>query len=399
MKNSPVGLVYTDNFAQYDFGEGHPLTPIRIELTYSLMKAYGLLDSPKILKLNPRSATEEELLRVHTPRFISKLKELNSITTPDYHAYPEFGLGPGDNPVFPGMYDAAKAVVGASLTAMEYLFNHEDNERVFNITGGLHHALPDTASGFCIFNDAAVSIQRILDIHPDFRVMYLDIDCHHGDGVQWIFYKNPRVLKFSLHQNGNTLFPGTGFPEENGEGPGLGYSLNFPFPPHTFDMIYLRAFNRILPQVMDAYRPDILVTQLGVDTHFTDPLTQMGLTTGGQEKVFKKIHELVPKYTRLNKLLALGGGGYDVSVVARTWTMILAEMMGVEIADPLPESWLNHLRKVAPNMSRIQYLRDNNWKAEEMQLKNPYLVDEIEGNVDLTIDKFEKELIPRIKQV
>jgi acetoin utilization protein AcuC len=397
MVSAPVGLIHVENFREYDFGEGHPLTPLRIELTYALMRDLGILEHSNVKKLIPRKATDAEVLRIHSQKYIDKLKELNSLTRPSYKSFPEFGLGPGDNPVFPGMYDASLSVVGASLSAAEYLFIDEDHTRAFNIAGGLHHAMPDAASGFCILNDPAIAIQKVLDEHPDFSVMYLDIDCHHGDGVQWIFYKTPKVLTLSFHQSGETLFPGTGFTKETGEGDGKGYSLNFPFPARTFDDIYLRAFNRILPQVMDAYRPDLLVCQLGVDTHFLDPLTSMGLSTTGQEKVFQKIHECVPKYVSTNKLLALGGGGYDVSVVGRTWSMILAEMAGINLENYLPDSWLALLKEKASEFADIAYLRDKNWRIEEIQLKNSYFVDELEQKVDVVVEQFEHELIPQIK--
>ncbi|MHA1675480.1 MAG: acetoin utilization protein AcuC, partial [Promethearchaeota archaeon] len=214
----PVGFVYTEDFDSYNFGEAHPLTPLRIEVTYALMKAYNLLEHPNIRILNPEPATEEQVLRIHTQSYLEKLKELNQITQPSYKSYPEFGLGPGDNPIFPGMYDAALAVCGASITGAKYILE-ENHTRAFNITGGLHHAMPGMASGFCVLNDVAVAIQYILDNSPKgTKVMYLDIDAHHGDGVQWIFYENPDVLTLSLHQDGHTLFPGTGHVAENGKG-------------------------------------------------------------------------------------------------------------------------------------------------------------------------------------
>ena len=229
-----VGFIYTENFSQYNFGSGHPLTPKRVELTYDLMKLYNLFENPNLKLITPRNATEEDVLRIHKASYLNKLKELNNVGgNSTYQAFPKFGLGPGDNPIFAGMYDAAMAVCGASLTAADYILK-ENNTRSFNITGGLHHAMPEMASGFCLLNDVAVAIQHILDNSPKgTKIMYLDIDCHHGDGVQWIFYDRSDVLTLSFHQDGRTLFPGSGALEENRKEHGYGYSLNVPLLPGT----------------------------------------------------------------------------------------------------------------------------------------------------------------------
>ncbi len=392
----PVGFVYTDTFNQYDFGEGHPLTPKRIELTYSLMKAYHLLEHPLVKLLQPRIATEEEVLRIHEKPYILKLQELNGIDRPSYKAYPEFGLGPGDNPIFPHMYDAALAVCGASLTAAEYIMQ-EDCSRVFNITGGLHHAMPGMASGFCLLNDIAVAIQYILDHSPpNTRIMYLDLDCHHGDGVQWIFYDRPNVLTLSFHQDGRTIFPGTGFIEENGKGLGKGFHLNVPFLPGTIDNIYLDTYERIVPKVMKIYRPDYLVMQLGVDTHFTDPITVGGLSTEGQEKIFKTTLEYIPKYCK-NKLMALGGGGYNIGVVARSWSMYLAAMIDASIRDPLPAEWLTELHQKWTDSPPPTQLRDRNYFIEERQIKDPMWIDELQAHMDSIVKIYDRELLPGLQ--
>ncbi|MHA1474797.1 MAG: acetoin utilization protein AcuC [Promethearchaeota archaeon] len=395
-----VGFIYTENFSQYNFGSGHPLTPKRIELTYDLMKAYNLFDNPNLnLKLiTPRSATEEEVLRIHKANYLNKLKELNNVGGNSYQGFPKFGLGPGDNPIFPGMYDAAMAVCGASLTAADYILE-ENNSRSFNITGGLHHAMPEMASGFCLLNDVAVAIQHILDNSPKgTKIMYLDIDCHAGDGVQWIFFDRSDVLTLSFHQDGRTLFPGSGFMEENGKGEGKGYSLNVPLLPGTIDSFYLNIFEKLLPEVMDAYKPDYLVCQLGVDTHFTDPITNMGLSTTGHEQIFKIIQQNVPKYCN-NKFLGFGGGGYNIGVVARSWTMFLAELLGAKIGDPLPEKWVELFNEKwgYSQEDPPEVLRDQNWRIEEKQLKNPFFFAELENRTDEIVKKYEEEFIPLIK--
>jgi acetoin utilization protein AcuC len=392
----PVGFVYTDDFRSYNFGEGHPLTPLRIDLSFSLMKAYHLLENPNIHLITPRVATEKEVLRIHSEQYLNKLKDLNDIAEPSYQVFSEFGLGPGDNPIFPKMYDAAMAVCGASLSAADYLLNDEIN-RSFNILGGLHHAMPDMASGFCLLNDAAVAIQYLLDNNPGSKVMYLDIDCHHGDGVQWIFYDRKDVLTLSFHQTGKTLFPGTGFMKENGKNEGKGYSLNVPLLPRTNDEIYYETFTKILPMVMEAYQPDFLVCQLGVDTHFTDPLTEMGLSTTMHEKVFKIINANAKKYAN-DKFLALGGGGYNINVVARSWSLMLAELLETKIEDTLPQVWLDDLNAKWTDQPAPDTLRDKNYYMETLMMKDPYYFDDLEMHSNKIIEKFEKEFVPAIKK-
>ncbi|MHA1612877.1 MAG: hypothetical protein ACTSYU_12545, partial [Promethearchaeota archaeon] len=231
------------------------------------------------------------------------------------------------------------------------------------------------------------------------KVMYLDIDAHHGDGVQWIFYENPDVLTLSLHQDGHTLFPGTGHVAENGKGKGKGFSLNVPLLPGTIDRVYLETFDRIIPKVMEAYKPVFVVMQCGVDTHFTDPLTNLGLSTEGQEKIMKKVNRYVTKYTN-NKLLALGGGGYNMGVVARSWTMFLAQFLDIQISDPLPQQWLDFLQTKWDDSTEPlpTQLRDRNYFIEERQLKDPYWIDSMEAHLDNIVQKFEDDFIPAIKK-
>lgn len=397
MGNNPIGFIYSEEYMHYNLGEGHPLNPIRIELTYSLMRQMGLFDSPNLKQLHPRMATDDEVLRIHDKRYLGKLKELNSVEKPGFMAVPEFGLGPGDNPIFPKIYDASMMVVGASISAAEYLLAEENNKRSVNLLGGLHHAMPEMASGFCILNDPACAIQFIIDKRPKTRIMYLDIDCHAGDGVQWIFYDRSDVLTMSFHQDPATIFPGTGQIKENGKGEGKGYALNVPLKCGTFDKLYMDIFRKLVPQVMDAYQPDIIVTQLGVDTHFSDPITNLSLSTGGHERLYKELMEYIPKYVSTNKWLALGGGGYTMSVVARSWTLLLANLLDIELKNEIPKTWLEEHKQKCPDEFSFTELRDRNTKAEEMQLKNPYFIDQIEAYHDQVIETYEKELIPQIK--
>lgn len=393
------GFVYSTEYSNYNFGEGHPLTPRRIEVTYSLMEEYNLLSEEKIQLLKPRKATEEEALWIHDGKYVKKLQELNSITQPTYKSYREFGLGPGDNPIFPGMYDAAMSVCGASLTAAEFICKHESGTRAFNILGGLHHAMPSTASGFCILNDVAIAIEFLTRKIPKSKILYIDYDAHHGDGVQNIFYERNDVLTLSFHQDGHTIFPGTGFLDENGKNAGKGYSLNVPLLPGTIDTVFLEIFEKIVPQVMNAFNPDILVIQNGVDMHYLDPITNMGLSTEGLEKIYKSLESWTKKYVSQNKILALGGGGYDIGVVARAWTMILANMQGTYIEEPLPPKWLEFLKTRWEDSFHPlpSLLRDRNYLVEERQLKDPFWEDSLYAHCDNIVTHFEQTLIPQIK--
>jgi acetoin utilization protein AcuC len=240
-----------------------------------------------------------------------------------------YNFGPGDNPVFEGMFESEGLKVGAALVGIELLLADEVDV-AFSFAGGLHHAGPDHASGFCVFGDGAVAIHHLLAAGR--RVAYIDIDAHHGDGVQTAFYNEDRVLTISLHESGRYLFPGTGFVHELGEGVGRGFSVNIPLAPYTDDDIYLWAFDQVVPPLIDRFAPDVVVAQLGVDAHWRDPLTHLALTTSGFEALFRRIHTLAPRW------LAVGGGGYDLSVVPRAWTLAWAVMTGQSFPNQLPDA-------------------------------------------------------------
>ncbi|MFW9880684.1 MAG: acetoin utilization protein AcuC, partial [Candidatus Thorarchaeota archaeon] len=266
-----VGLIYTDDYQKYDFGPDHPLRPLRLKLTYSLMEKLKLFESERLTVLKPRLATQQEIESVHSPNYVEIVKKL-SINPNDKNIIPyRYGLGPGDNPIFKGMYEASALICGASIIAAETVWNNEDFKITFNPAGGLHHAMKDRASGFCIFNDIGVAIRYLKKLKNDIKIAYLDIDCHHGDGVQWLFYDDPKVLKISYHEDGRFLFPGTGNVNESGEGEGEGFSINFPLLPGTNNKSFINLFRKTAPQILETYNPDILITQLGVDTYFDDP--------------------------------------------------------------------------------------------------------------------------------
>lgn len=309
-------------------GKGHPLKPERLRRTYELLAAYRAFDDPRSLLVEPRPARRDELTVFHTEEYVDAVARLSR---GDPGVDPSrYDFGPGDNPVFENMYDTERRKVGSALVGTELLLGGEVHV-AFSFSGGFHHARRDRASGFCVFNDAAVAICRFLE--RGFRVAYVDVDVHHGDGVQEAFYDTDRVLTISLHQGFGSLFPGTGAPGEIGTGKGRGYSLNVPLWPSTGDEVYSWAFRKVVPRVLGRFRPEILVTQLGVDTHYSDPLASLTLTTRGYVAVVEELRDLARK---TGGWLALGGGGYSVAVVPRAWTLAYGVMSGQEFPDEFP---------------------------------------------------------------
>jgi acetoin utilization protein AcuC len=324
-----TAFVYSEKFGSFYYGKDHPMRPLRLNLTYELMEALGLMDLPAAKLVEARTATEDELLCFHTPEYIRVLKEANTGIIPVEAA--EHGLGFGDNPVFKGVFEWSCYSTGASIQAAELVAGGEA-EIAFNICGGLHHAMPGRASGFCYLNDAVVAIKYLTRLGK--RVAYVDVDAHHGDGVEYAFYDSNRVLTVSIHESGQFLFPGTGNLKDTGLTEGEGFSVNLALPPGTGDNEYLDAFEELVPPFIEAFGPDVLVTQLGVDTFSTDPVTHLNLTTYGFERIIKR-------FRRMNlPWVALGGGGYNLSNVARAWTLAWAIMNEAPVPETIPEDFL-----------------------------------------------------------
>jgi acetoin utilization protein AcuC len=330
-------LVWGSDYLHYDFGE-HPMTPIRLDLTVSLARSLGVLDRLEVIE--PVTATDEQLLGVHSAQYLDAVRAASS--DPSYLG---FGLGSDDNPVFTGMFAAAALIAGGSRLAALQVWNGHSQHAV-NIAGGLHHAMRDSAAGFCVINDVVLAIRTLLDAGAQ-RVAYVDIDVHHGDGVQTAFYDDPRVLTVSMHQDPRTLYPGTGMASETGHGPGHGSSINLALPPATSDDGWLKAFGAVVPGAVTAFKPDVLVTQCGCDTHHEDPLADLALTVDGQRAAYAALHDLAHSAAG-GKWLALGGGGYGVlRCVPRAWTHLIAEASGRRV-DPeteIPQTWTDDLRK------------------------------------------------------
>jgi acetoin utilization protein AcuC len=330
-------LVWGSGYLGYDFGE-HPMTPIRLDLTVSLARSLGVLDQLTVIE--PQAADEQQLLTVHSSDYLQAVREASS--EPGFFGY---GLGSDDNPVFAGMYDASALIAGGSRMAALEVWQGRAQHAV-NIAGGLHHAMRDSAAGFCVLNDVVLAIRTLLDAGAQ-RIAYIDIDVHHGDGVQAAFYDDPRVLTISMHQDPRTLYPGTGMATEIGDGLGEGSSMNLALPPATSDDGWLRAFHAVVPGAVAAFKPDVLVTQCGCDTHHEDPLADLALTVDGQREAYRQLHELAHRVAD-GKWLALGGGGYGVlRCVPRTWTHLIAEAAGRPISPEteIPHIWSDDLRR------------------------------------------------------
>jgi acetoin utilization protein AcuC len=300
----------------------------RLGLTWRLMEAYGLTSLAQMTLRAPAPAAETEIERFHTRDYIDILKSADGGAAPASAA--AYGLGPGDNPVFPRLWEAARLVAAGSILAADLVASGEV-ERAFHFAGGFHPALPSPASGFCYVNDAVLAILRLRA--RGWRVAYVDIDAHHGDGVQWAFYGEPHVLTISTHERGDRLFPGTGFVREIGTRDGRGFSVNLPLDADTDTSVYLPAFDAVVPPLLGAFRPDVVVAQLGIDSHRTDPLTHLALDVQGFAQALGRLVALAPR------LVALGGGGYDLRNVARAWTVAWAVMNGVELPAELPAAF------------------------------------------------------------
>ncbi|MCX6380737.1 MAG: acetoin utilization protein AcuC [Armatimonadetes bacterium] len=317
---------YSDTFVNYDMGEQHPMKPERLYKTCELLQSYGVFNEAIELQ-SPSPATTAEVIKTHHRNFVTAVESVSAgIHMPGIHRY---GLGGGDNPIFAGMYEASLLYTGGSIDAAQAVMDGVNI--AFNIAGGLHHAHYDRAAGFCVFNDCAIAIHRL---RQKFRkVAYIDIDVHHGDGVQELFYDDPTVLTVSLHESGRTLFPGTGFVHEVGIGEGEGYSINLPFAPYTTDEVWLSAWRESVLPILKAFEPEAILLQMGADAHLRDPLAHICLSAQGWLAAIQDVMALgVP-------IVAVGGGGYNMTTVPRMWTLAVGTLSGLSLSDEVPKSY------------------------------------------------------------
>ncbi|MEE4022855.1 acetoin utilization protein AcuC [Gordonia sp. PKS22-38] len=334
-----AAVIWSEDFLSYKWAHTHPMNPVRLALTMTLAQSLGILDG--VDSRAPLDIDDSALTVVHSTEYIDAVRAVGSGTASLSGPLLErlFGLGDADNPVFDGMHEAARLLVGGTLAAAQAV-GSGSVRRAVNISGGMHHAMKARAAGFCIYNDCAVAIRWLLDNGFD-RIAYVDIDAHHGDGVQVEFAADPRVLTVSLHQHPATLWPGTGWPTEVGDGDAAGTAVNVALMPDVADRLWLRAFHAVVPSVLDQFRPQILISQCGVDSHRADPLTDLSLTVDGQRAAMQAMRDLAEKYCE-GRWIAVGGGGYGVvDVVPRSWTHLLAVVLDRDVAvdTEINESW------------------------------------------------------------
>ena len=377
MRNKLV-YPYSDELLNYEFKQEHPLKPDRLKLTYLLSEQLGLLD--KVDRIDATIASREQLEMYHPAEFIDAVISAGESGTPDYR----HGLGTADNPIFPRIYDAASRYVGATLDAIREI--EKGASRAFVISGGLHHAHKTQASGFCIFNDVVLAIMHLQKKKPC-KVLYVDIDAHHGDGVQNAFYSSKDVLTISMHQTGKTLFPGTGFIHEAGNGDGRGYSINIPVLPGASSAELIEALNEVIVPLFESYQPDLLVTQLGVDGHYLDPLAQLAYSSQGFEVVLKKLRKLASDICKIG-WLAVGGGGYHPVNVARLWSLFLSIILDEKVPQKLPDEFI----QIANNMGYTSFPEGIRDETEVVQ--QYYSREEVSLDFERTVRRLKETIFP-----
>ncbi len=331
-------IVWDDYFTGYNFGEGHPMSPVRLDLTARLCRGFGLFDDSQVEVVMPDPATDEALARIHSEAYVAAVRQASKDPGA---AQTSFGLGTDDDPAFRGIHEVSARIAEGSRLVAEAVWTGSTSHGV-NFTGGLHHAMPDRAAGFCIYNDAGLAIDWLLR-HGAERVAYIDVDAHHGDGVERIFWNDPRVLTLSVHETGTVLFPGTGFPGDLGGPDAVGTAVNVALPPGVGDAKWLRAIHAVVPPLVRAFDPQVIVTQHGADSHFTDPLAHLSVSVDAQRLAAQTLHDLAHEVCG-GRWIALGGGGYEVvSVVPRSWTHLVAIATHCDIAvdTDVPRAWLD----------------------------------------------------------
>lgn len=334
------GFIYHDDYLKYDFGKGHPLSAIRIQMHKELLELNSFFENENVVLIEPSNCSDEDLQTVHSKDYINFIKRLS--------VSGEGSVDGKDTPAFKGMYDVTKTSVGGTLTAVDEIMKGNLNH-AWNPGGGFHHAKTSSGGGFCIFNDIAIAIKRLLGKYNVKRIMYIDIDAHHGNGIQDIFYDDSRVCKISLHESGQTLYPYSGFEEEIGRRDGKGYNINIPLPMGTFDEAYIQVFSEVLPLVAEFYSPEFIILAAGADAHYLDPLSHLQLTSSTYLRVADIVHELSHKHCK-GRCAMLGAGGYSLDATPRMWSLMVSRFSGIELSDEIPAEWRNKFKSYYPDL-------------------------------------------------
>lgn len=337
-------FIFSDELLRYKFGNQHPFDQFRLKLTVDLLDKMNALNQEDVIP--PRMASDEELALIHDRSYLDAVKKAGNGHLPAEIAE-NYGLGTEDTPIFPNMHEASALIAGGTLTAVDQVMTGKALHAL-HLGGGLHHGFRGKASGFCVYNDSSVAIKYLQEKY-NARVLYVDTDAHHGDGVQWSFYDDPKVCTLSIHETGRYLFPGTGNVNERGQGLGYGYSFNIPVDAFTEDESWIYAYTHALKEVAEFFKPDVILTQNGADSHYLDPLTHLSSTMRTYREIPRLAHEIAHQYCN-GKWIAVGGGGYDIwRVVPRAWALIWLEMTeNSNCYGSLPNQWVDSWQKDSP---------------------------------------------------
>ncbi|MHA2346413.1 MAG: hypothetical protein ACXACP_06820 [Candidatus Hodarchaeales archaeon] len=338
---SKTGIIWSDHYIKYDLGDAHPMNSRRLDVPYQLFRNLNFLDDRIVKIFAPSSAPETELLRFHSNKYVKMVKSLSKAGGGYYGRY---GLGTGDCPVFPEMHEISKLIVEGAIEGVKQIMAGEVDQ-AFSLMAGAHHAFAERAAGFCYYNDAVIAIKYLQEEYGIDRLLYIDTDVHHGDGVLSAFYNSKKVLGVSFHESPQFLFPGTGLSDEIGEGEGFGYSINMPLFPGTWDEQYIELFEQTIPCIWESYDPEFIIWQCGADGHFGDILGHLNLTTQLYKHLGERITNLSSKGSSKGRLLLLGGGGYNPDSVARVWMGILAGITGIQLPRNSPQKWVDYCKK------------------------------------------------------
>ncbi len=316
-----AAFIYSDELDKFPYPPQHPFNTIRAKKVREIIRSMGLLSGEGRIEVAPEQVERIVLKKFHSARYLHALKEVSEGKS-NTEAL-GMGIGTLDCPVFKGLYEGAVLAAGGTLVGVKLLLSGEADV-AFNPSGGFHHAGPECASGFCYINDVALACLVLAEAGK--RVLYLDVDVHHGDGVAYAFYDRRDVMTISLHQDPRTLFPGTGFADETGSGEGKGFCVNIPLPIGTYDQAYMKAFTSLVLPLAEAFCPDVFVFELGADALAGDPLAQLQLTNNVYVQIIKHLLSLH------KPILATGGGGYNIANTVRAWALAWCVFAGVDVS-------------------------------------------------------------------